>query len=432
MEAVSIERKENRFVRDLLGPEDSLLVSSMREFVDQEIMPIRREIEASTRGDFRLVDEMRAKLIPLGLQSGFLPEEYGGTGLSSALTISLLAEELGRGDAGLFYAAASTLHALRPAISSGNRAVLEHLSPRLLREDELFTGSFAVTEPASGCDTANIDMAGTGIHTSARSSGEGWIIDGVKKWPHNTGTADFYCVACNTDPSLADEGIALVYAEVPTGGLEVGEPEDISGLRSGRTGELRFDGARVPEEWRASGPGRDAELLRDNLAFARLNGAACAVGCAQGALEEVLAFTTDRIAAGKPIRQHTVAANILADIAISIQAGRDVYVNAAYMFDRPESYGQPHSIHMYSRASMAKVFCCEAAVSATNRVMELMGSYGYVSDYYVEKYWRDAKVIQLWDGGVQLGRLDVARGYYAYDQFHRNELYERISDMGGE
>ncbi|MDD3717417.1 MAG: acyl-CoA dehydrogenase family protein [Actinomycetota bacterium] len=429
MAQVSIERKENRFVQELLSPSDKLLLSSTRDFVDEQIMPVRRELDESTRSDYGLVEETLKKMLPLGLQGGFLPEEYGGMGLSSALTTALLAEEMGRGDAALFTSLMGGILAMRPAIKTDNREVLEHFAPRFVQEDELCLGCFAATEPQGGSDIENADLMGSGITCAAALRDGQWVMDGTKVWSVNAGLAGAYCVVASTDQSLGDEGIALVYVEVPTQGFTFLGFEDKEGLRGSRQGGFELKGVRVPEGWRAAGPGWDAELLWDNQAFARIVSAGLAIGMAQGTLDEVLAFTTDRIAAGKPIRQHTVCATMLADIAMGIQAGRDNYVNAAYLYDRPEVYGDGASVHMLSRASAAKVFCCDAAINVTNRAMELMGSYGYVTDYYVEKYWRDAKTLQLWEGGAQLSRLDVVRGYYDFDQFHRNELYERIREI---
>lgn len=428
MGAASIEKKENRFIRELVGPSDMMVIDAVREFVDQEVAPVRRELDESARGDLALVEEVQKKLLSLGLQGASLPEELGGMGLSSALTFSIIAEELARGDASLFCALAGEARTLRPAVLAGNMEVLKHFAPRFLAGDEVRTGCFAASEPSGGCDVYNPDMRGAGIRTRAGLDGEEWVIDGSKTWAVSPGAADVFCVACNTDPSLGDEGTALIYVEVPAEGFRHGGIEEKVGLIAAREGECTLQNVRVPAEWRAAGPGADAELLYGNVAFSRILNGAWAIGCAQGALDEVLAFTSDRPAAGKPIRQHTIAADMLADIAIGIQVGRDAYVNAAYMLDRPGTYGPGHSRHVLSRSSVAKVFCCDASVRATNLAMELMGSYGYVTDYPVEKFWRDVKVVQLWDGGAQLGRLDVARGYYEYDQFHRNELYEAIRE----
>ncbi|MGC9324113.1 MAG: acyl-CoA dehydrogenase family protein [Desulfomonilia bacterium] len=426
MESNSLEVKGHRFLKELLSDIDEMLIDTVRDFVDELIIPIRRELEQSARSDFKLIEDLQRKLVPLGFQSGFLPEEYGGMGLTSVLTASILAEEFGRGDASFFCAPAGGFWAMRPAIFAENTAVLGEFAPRFLGED-LYIACFAMTEPHGGCNVENMDMHGLGITTRARLDGNEWVINGSKVWPTNSGIADLYLVVCNTDPRLGDEGIALIYVPVPIDGFSFGRFEDKAGFRGSREGDFNFENVRVPNEFRASGPGRDAELLHDNVVFARIFSGAWATGCAQGAFDEVLSFTKDRLAAGKPIRQHTIAAGILADIAIGIQVGRDAYVNVAYMYDHPEVYGARHSKHMLSRSSIAKVFCADAAVTATNKAMELMGSYGYVTDYHVEKYWRDVKIIQLWEGGAQLGRLDVARGIYEYDQFYRNEMYETLS-----
>ncbi|MDI6830163.1 MAG: acyl-CoA dehydrogenase family protein [Actinomycetota bacterium] len=427
---VSIEIKDNRFMHELVGPGDRFMVGLIREFIEREIMPIRREMEASTRGDFELVREIQRKIVGLGFQGAFLPMEYGGWNLTSALTYSLVVEEFGRGEPACCAAPAGGAWAFRPACIARNDTVLRDFAPRFL-SGEPYVACFAMTEPSGGCNIENVDMRGKGIHTRAVLDGDEWVINGAKVWPTNSGVSDVYCVVCNTDPSLGDEGIALIYVPVPIEGFSFGRFEDKVGFRSSREGDFYFDNVRVPREYRAGGPGLDAELLHDNLIFARLFSAAWAVGIAQGAFDEVLAFTNERRVAGKPIRQHTLAANVLADMAIGIQVGRDSYINAAYMFDHPETYGKRTGRHMLSRSTVAKVFCCDMAVKVTNQAMDLMGHYGCASAWHVEKYWRDNKIIQLWEGGAQLGRLDVARGYYDYDQFHPNQLYDGMRAMRG-
>lgn len=430
MEPASIEMVENRCMNELVSPGDRLIVGLIRDFIEREIIPVRRKIEESTYGDFELVQEIQRKIVGLGFQSAFLPAEYGGWNLTSALTYSLVLEEFGRGDPACCAAPAGGAWAFRPACIAGNHTVLADFAPRFT-SGEPYVACFAMTEPSGGCNIENLDMKGKGIHTRAVLDGDEWVINGAKVWPTNSGISDVYLVVCNTDPSLGDEGIALIYVPVPIEGFSFGRFEDKAGFRSSREGDFYFDNVRVPRGYRAAGPGEDAVLLEDNIIFARLFSASWAVGTAQGAFDEVMAFTRDRKVAGKPIRQHTIAANILADMAIGIQVGRDSYVNAAYMFDHPETYGSRASKFMLSRSTLAKMFCCDMAVRVTNQAMELMGNYGCASGYHVEKYWRDNKIIQLWEGGVQLGRLDVVRGYYDYDQFHENELYEGMREMRG-
>jgi alkylation response protein AidB-like acyl-CoA dehydrogenase len=428
MEPVSIEIKENRFMSELVSPADKLFIEVVRKFVDEEIIPLRKEMEASTRGDFELVREIQRKFLGIGLQGAFLPPEYGGFNLSSALTYCLALDEFGRGEPGCVAALGGGAWAFRPAVIADNKTVLDELG-RNFAADDIYVACFAMTEPSGGCNIENLDMKGRGIHTRAELDGDEWVINGAKVWPTNSGISDVYCVVCNTDPSLGDDGIALIYVPVPIDGYSFGRFEEKAGFRSSREGDFYFDNVRVPKEYRAAGPGKDAELLHDNLVFARLFSASWAVGIAQGAFDEVMAFTSERKVAGKPIRQHTIAANILADMAIGIQIGRDSYVNAAYMFDHPETYGKRSSRYMISRSTVAKVFCCDMVVDATNKAMELMGSYGGAVDYNVEKYWRDNKIIQLWEGGAQLGRMDVIRSYYDYNQFYKNDLYDGMQEM---
>jgi len=185
-------------------------------------------------------------------------------------------------------------------------------------------------------------------------------------------------------------------------------------MQSDRNCDIYFDDVRVPLSYRADGPGKDADYLKDNITNGRLGSAAAALGCAKGAFEECLRYTGERIVAGKPIREHSIAAGILADMLTGIESARALIFSIALMYDRPDEYGSPHSDSMLSYTSMAKNHASDVAVSVTNKAMELMGSYGYIRDYHVEKYWRDVKEIQLWLGGVQLGQFDVVRGLYPY------------------
>jgi len=185
-------------------------------------------------------------------------------------------------------------------------------------------------------------------------------------------------------------------------------------MQSDRNADIYFDNARVPLSYRAAGPGRDAELMKYNLVIGRVASAAAAVGSARGAFEEVLKFTETRIVGGKPVREHSIAAGMLAEMATGIETARAHYLMVADMMSQPDFFGPAHSEALLSQASISKNYATEMAISVTNKAMELMGSYGYIRDYHVEKYWRDVKEVQLWLGGAQLGRFDVVRGYYPY------------------
>lgn len=403
-----------------------MLMESLREFVDREVMPVRRELDREARAGSRsLLNGLLRKLQPLGLPGGVLPEEYGGSGLGSALTLALAAEEVSRGDASLFQVVAGTILALRPAVLAGNEELLRRFSPHFARSEEIRQGCLAVhEEPATG-DVLNVALLGSNLETKAVRAKGGWKLHGGKVWCPNAGQAGIYCVTAGEDPSRGREGLVLVYCEATDEGFRFLGRRETAGLLSASFGDIRLEGVRVPLSDRAAGPEEDAEILLDNLAFSRLLGAASCVGVAQGAFEEVLDFTSERLAAGKPIRQHSVCACILADIATAIQTGRDAYACAARVFDQAEK-GLRSSPAVLSRASMARHHCGRAAVEVTNRAMELMGSYGYVTDYHVEKYWRDARTLHLLDAVPQQLKMDIAGGYYRLDPFHPNPVYEKL------
>ena len=397
-----------------LTDQDRLVLSVMRDFVEREIMPVRQQIDDDK--DHVVVRRILQGLLGLGLMRAGLPQEYGGMAVSgggaSSLTTCLVLEEIARGDCGIAVAASVTSWALIPAITAGNETVLKLLG-EMFGGTELRLGCFAMTEPASGCDIENLAVLhGRPIQTRAVLDGDEWVINGAKRFPSNAGVADIYCTVCQTDPSLGEEGIALIYVPSPWEGLSFGKFESKAGMQADRNCDIYFDNVRVPRQYRAAGPGEDAGLMKRNLTLGRVASAAMAVGNARGAFERVLDYTGSRVVEGRPIRAHSMCAGMLADMAIGIETARAYYLQVAYMLDRPEQYAQPDSDEMLSRASLAKVHACDVAVMVANRAMELMGSYGYMREFDVEKYWRDGKEIQLWLGGAQLARLDVARGYY--------------------
>ncbi|MBN1566301.1 MAG: acyl-CoA dehydrogenase family protein [Acidobacteria bacterium] len=400
---------------DLFLKEEDLMAGEMfRSFVDKEIMPVRQQIDDDK--DHRIVGRILQRLTDLGTQKAAFPREYGGGGMNSLVSAAVMHEELGRGDSGIATAATVTTWAFLPAILAGNKAVLDAFAP-MFCGPELKMGCFAMTEPGGshgggGCDIENPSLHGRKIRTLARLEGDEWVINGQKAWASNSGVSDAYCVLCTTNPEDGDEGIALIYVPASSKGLSFGKFENKAGMQGDKNCMMYLENVRVPKEFRAAGPGHDAQLFHNNVLLARINTAALAVGNAQGAFETVLNYSGERIVAGKPIRRHSIGAGILADMAIGIETARTYYLAAAYMYDHPEIYGSSSSNTMLSRASIAKVYAADVAVMVTNKAMELMGSYGYVRDYDVEKYWRDCKIIQLWEGGAQLGRLDVCRGYY--------------------
>jgi alkylation response protein AidB-like acyl-CoA dehydrogenase len=403
-----------KYLDIFLTEQDRVVVDVIRGFVEREIMPVRQQIDDDA--DHVIIHRILEGLSNLGLMRAGLPQEYGGMAAAGTgppgVTTAVVLEEIARGDSGIAVAAAVTAWTLMPAIIAENKAVLEMLS-HMFSGSQVRTGCFAMTEPAGGCDIENLPaLHGRTIQTRAVLDGDEWVINGAKRFPSNAGVADIYCVVCQTDPGLGEEGIALIYVPSPWDGLSFGKFENKAGMQADRNADIYFDDLRVPRPYRAAGPGIDARLMKRNLTAGRVASAAMAVGNAQGAFERVIEYTGTRVVEGRPIRQHSICAGMLADMAIGIETARAYYLQTAYMVDRPQTYGEPDSDAMLSRASLAKAYACDVAVMVTNRAMELMGSYGYMREFDVEKYWRDCKEIQLWLGGAQLARLDIARGYY--------------------
>ncbi len=402
---------------DVLIPEEAAFMQqALHAFVDNEIMPVRQKIDYDD--EHKLVDKIRQGLTDLGIQKAMFPEKYGGMGITSMVLSFIAFEEIARGDVAIAIATGCTPWCFAPAILASNEAVLDRFAPQFCG-DELQIGCFALTEPASGCDIENPEMYGRTIKTIARLDGDEWVISGNKCLASNAGISQAYCVVCTTDPNLGDEGIALMYVPYPVEGMSFGKFEDKAGMRADRNCDIFLDNVRVPRKYRAAGPGKDAELFTFNCIMGRGGAAGFSIGAAQGAFEKVLEYTTGRIVAGKPIREHSVCACMLADMVIGIETARAYYMNLAYMIDESRivdtigSKGLDPQLASFflSRASLAKVYADDVAVMVTNKAMELMGSYGYLHEYDVEKYWRDSKECQLYEGGAQLGRLDIIRNY---------------------
>jgi alkylation response protein AidB-like acyl-CoA dehydrogenase len=396
----------------LVDETGAMVVEIVRKFVETEIMPLRDQIDADT--DHKLINSLLIKMSALGVFNINMPEEGAETqGPSVPLSCAVI-EEFARGDAGIGLVAGINAWAMAGALYGRNRQVIEAFQKRQKEKQPTFA-CFAMTEPASGCDVENLpEMHGRTIKTRAVQDGDSWVINGAKRFPSNSGISSFYCVVCQTDQAKGEEGIALIYVPEDAKGLSFGKFEIKAGLQSDRNCDIYFDDVRVPLSYRAAGPGEDAIILKRNVSIGRVVSAAAAVGCARGAFEECLRYTGEREVGGKPIRDHSIAAGILADTITGIETARAYYLQVAYMLSHPDEFGEVHSPAMISHASAAKNYACHMANTTIGRLMELMGSYGYIRDYHVEKYWRDVKEIQLWLGGHQLGQFDVVRRFYPY------------------
>jgi len=391
----------------LLSKEDLQIRASIREFTTKEIIPRTKELES----DYGLVEQVLQKLVDLGLQSDGFPVEYGGGGHRSLTTLNIVTEELAKGDIGISVTSAINCMQLDPAITVNNRAVMDRFIP-LFCKGKLAYACLSMTDEAGGADSENPLLGGSGIKTIATLDGNEYVINGSKAWPTNGGIAEYYLTICTTDPDAGEEGVALIYVPKDTPGLTFGKPEKKMLFRTSINAAVYYDNVRVPKEYRAAGPGIDNNIYKVTTAAPRANASAMGLGIAQRAFDIVLDYTGKRMGGFKPVRQHSMVAGMLADIAIGIEMMRAGVYNLSYMFDHPDVYGPLWSDQFISKACATGVFTADQTVEIVNKGAELLGSMAISEDFPYEKYLRDAKELQLWLGGQQINRYRVAKGYY--------------------
>jgi len=399
----------------ITSEEDLAFLTVIRKYVENEMMPVRLKLDE----DYSVFEKVYEGLVKLGIQKrGFSPE-YGGLGIRSATTVCAITEELSRGDSGVSLHSLIIPWCLAGAMGARNKVLMDKFIP-MFCGDTPRCGCLAITEPAGGCNIEDAAEHGLTIRTRAKLDGNEWVINGEKMWPSGASIADLYCVVCTTDPNQKEEGMALIYVPKDTPGLSFGKAEEKMGMKvTDVNTAIYFDNVRVPKEYRAGGPGIDWQLFRANIGWGRLTSAPMTLGNAQAVLEIVIEYTKNRFYRGKPVRNHSLQAAMIADMAIGIESARAFYLSVAAMFNNRKKYGNPGEDYLMARASAAKVYACDVTETVCNRAMELMGSYGYARDYHVEKYLRDSKIIQIWLGGGQLGRLDVVQSYYPYVENHK-------------
>lgn len=394
----------------LLTEEQNAIRDTVRTFVEREIIPKREQLEQ----DYAAVEEIHRKLVALGIQRSGYPEEYGGDGGIPMVTLGIVCEELARGDAGVSLTAGiNSGLILQPAVVAANKAVLDRFAPAFCSE-ELNYACLSMTDATGGADTENPLLRGRGITTRAALDGDEWVISGNKSWPTHGGIASVYLTVCTTDPTLSDDGVALIYVPSDAPGLSFGKPERKMGFRTSVNASVFYDGVRVPKEHRVAGPGHDAHFYHAIAAGTQWHSCTMALGIAQAAFDIALDYTETRMSNGRPVRTWSLAAGILADMAVKLEIMRGSIFNLAVMLDNPEAYGPPFSKQMVSKASIVRSFSSDACVWICNKAMELLGSNGLSPEYGLEKCLRDGKVTQLWLGGQQIAKYHVVNGYYDY------------------
>jgi alkylation response protein AidB-like acyl-CoA dehydrogenase len=362
------------------------LLALVREVIQREIAPTAGEDEAQGRFP-REVFRLLSRSGLLGLP---YPEEFGGGGQPYEVYLQVLEELAG---ASLTVGVGTSVHSLAcyaTAEYGSKEQRSEHL-PAMLGEGLL--GAYCLSEPSSGSDAAS-------LRTRAVRDGDEWVIDGTKAWITHGGIADFYTVMARTGQD-GPKGITAFLVPGDAPGLGAAQPERKMGMKGSPTAQLHLDGVRVPDSRRIGEEGQGFSIALSSLDAGRLGIAACAVGVAQAALDEAAAYVLERRQFGRPVADFQGLRFLLADMATQIEAGRSLYLAAARLRDA----GRPFSM----QAAQAKLFCTDAAMRVTTDAVQALGGYGYTADFPVERYMRDAKVLQIVEGTNQIQRVVISR-----------------------
>jgi alkylation response protein AidB-like acyl-CoA dehydrogenase len=371
-----------------LSEEEILLRQTIREFAEREIAP-----GASARDEeARFPSELIPRMADLGLFGINIPQEYGGAGLD-ALGATIIIEEVARFDGALALIVASHNSLCAGHILSfGSETQKQRYLPSLANGKKL--GAWALTEPSSGSDAA-------ALKTSATFDADHWVLNGEKQFVTQGSTAGVYVIMASTDRSQGKRGISAFIVDRETPGLSVCKVENKLGMRASDTAALRMEGAHLPKDNLLGDRNGAFENLSRILQGGRVGIGAMAVGIARGAFEEALKYAGEREQFGKFISEFEAIQWMLADMATEIDAARLLVQRAARLKDA----GQPFS----QAASEAKLYAAETAMRATTKAIQIHGGYGYLKDYPVERYFRDAKLCEIGEGTSEVQRMIIAK-----------------------
>ena len=370
-----------------LSEEHIQLQQTFREFAENEVKPLAKELDETERFPTETVQKM-AEMGMMGLP---IPEELGGSGVDQ-LGYGLAVEELSKvcATTGIILSAHTSL-CCWPIMTFGTEEQKEKYLKPLASGQKL--GAFALTEPSAGTDASM-------QKSTAVLDGDHYILNGNKVFITNAGAADVFIVFAMTDKEQGTRGITAFILERDMPGFTMGKPENKMGLRASSTCELVFDNVRVPVENRLGAEGKGFKIAMATLDGGRIGVGAQAVGIAQGAIDEAVKFTKERIQFGRRISQFQNTQFTLADMQTRTDAARMLVWRAA----AAEQEGQPYT-HL---AAMAKLFASETASYVTNRAVQLCGGYGYTKDYPVERMMRDAKVTEIYEGTSEVQRMVIS------------------------
>ncbi|WP_263264627.1 acyl-CoA dehydrogenase family protein [Pseudomonas sp. RIT-PI-S] len=376
-------------MQDLELSEEQVMFRDMaRQFAQGQIAPHAQAWEKAGWID----DQVIAQMGELGLLGMVVPEQWGGSYLDY-VAYALAVEEISAADAAV--GAMMSVHnsvGCGPILKFGTAAQQDTWLPRLASGQAI--GCFCLTEPQAGSEAHN-------LRTRAERQGDEWVLNGAKQFVTNGRRAELAIVFAVTDPQLGKKGLSAFLVPTATPGFTVDRSEHKLGIRASDTCAITLSDCRVPAANLLGEQGKGLAIALSNLEGGRIGIAAQAVGVARAALEAALRYGRDRVQFGQPIVEHQSVANLLADMHTRINAARLLVLHAA----RLRSAGLP----CLSEASQAKLFASEMAEWVCSKAIQIHGGYGYLEDYPVEKYYRDARITQIYEGSSEIQRMVIAR-----------------------
>ncbi len=371
-----------------LPDEHGELREAVRRLADDKIAPRASEIDAS--GEFPR--DIYDTLVAAGFHAIHIPEAYGGQG-GDALAVCIVIEEIARVCASTSLIPAVNKLGTMPLMVAGDDALLQRYLPAVATGDAIF--SYCLSERESGSDAS-------AMKTRAVPHGDGWILSGQKSWITNAGESDFYTVLAVTDPDAGSKGISAFVVHREDEGVSFGAPERKLGIHGLPTREVLFERVYLPGDRLVGNPGTGFRTAMTTLDHTRITIGAQAVGIAQGALDAATAYAKEREQFGKPISDFQGIQFMLADMAMKLEAARALVYTAAAKSERGDA-----DLPFFGAA--AKCFASDAAMEITTDAVQVLGGYGYTKDYPVERFMRDAKITQIYEGTNQIQRIVMAR-----------------------
>ena len=371
----------------LLTDEQKMIQELARKIAEEKIRPVAAKYDQTEEYPWEIIKQLAAADL-FGL---FIPEEYGGM-CTSVLNLCIATEELSRACGGIAVCYAASALGTFPIVLFGNDEQKKKYLPDLAKGKKI--AAFAITEPEAGSDAS-------AIKTTAKKQGDYYILNGLKHFITNGGDADIYTVVVMTDKTKGARGASSFIVEKGTPGFTFGKKEDKLGIRASSTTELIFTDCKIPKENLLSKEGMGFIVTMKTFDISRPGVAAQALGIAQGALDLAVKYSKERQQFGKSISSFQGIQWMLADMATSVEAARALVYATARMVDAGKT-------SVAKESAMAKLFASDVAMKVTTDALQIFGGYGYMKDYPIEKYMRDAKITQIYEGTNQIQRNIIA------------------------